>query len=379
LEEFDVIIIGSSPLSLLEAALLKRSGKSVCVIDRNDRLGGAWLTEDALTLQGIETTPHLFVPEQSAYKALDELLDGQFQELPQQPHLLVSRTSFPFKKSLIPMSQQIRVALAMFFAEHIDSKKKRLHRRVIRGVKFLYRQIYYNKLLVNCGQAKYPRFGLSKWFERIAVIFEREQITLKLQKRVMSIETHAKKCRVAIEGGTSLVAGRVILSRHSDLKFFVNGVGLDLIEPKRRYSNHLTFVVKNSRPMPFIHAIGNTKLMLFNDITDTAEQMNLSFPDCRLITMRTNATDEPIEIDHESSFQELKRLGLLSAEAEMLSHHERQICTSTLSRQSVETIRTQFSGTVDFLLTDDLGIMSSISNRCSELSLKNINVPEFSG
>ena len=127
--------------------------------------------------------------------------------------------------------------------------------------------------------------------------------------------------------------------------------------------------------MPFVHAIGDTNLMLFNDITDTAEQMRLVFPNCRLVTMRTNATDEPTKIDAQASFQELKHLGLLSEDVEMLNHHERQICTSTLSQQTIQTILAEFSGSVDFLLTDDLGIMSSISNRYSELSLRNACVP----
>lgn len=370
MQDFDVIIIGSSPLSLLEAALIKRTGKSVCVIDRNDRLGGAWLTEDAMTLQNIETTPHLFVPEPAAYDALDQMLDGQFQELPQQPQLFVSRTSFPFKKSLVPMSQRFRVVIAMFFAEHIDNKKKPLHKRIFKGSKFLYRQIWRNKLFVNYGQAKYPRHGLSKWFDRIVLKFEREQIALKLQTRVTSIELKGQKCRVCIVDGTFLFADRVILSRHSDVNFYINGRALELPQPKPRFSNHLTFVVKNAKPMPFVHAIGDSNIMLFNDITDTAEQLGQVFPNCRLITMRTNATDEPTKADPEASFQELKLLGLLSKDAEVLSHHERQICTSTLSRQSIQTVLSEFSGYVDFLLTDDLGIMSSISNRYSELKLK---------
>jgi hypothetical protein len=371
LQKFDVIIIGSSPLSLLEAAVTQRSGKSVCVIDRNDRLGGAWLTEDTLKLQGIETTPHLFVPEQLAYKVLDELLEGQFQELPQQPQLFVSRSSFPFKKSLIPMSQRFRVAIAMFFAEHIDNRKNRLHKRIFKGSKFLYRQIWHNNLLVNFGKAKYPRYGLSKWFDRVALKFEREKIALRLQTRVISIELQGQKCRVEIDDGTFLIADRVVLSRHSDVSFYIDGRALELPKPKQRYSNHLTFVVKNARPMPFVHAIGDTNFMLFSDITDTAEQMSRVFPDCRLITMRTNATDEPTKADAEASFQELKQLGLLSEDVEILSHHERQICTSTLSRHSIEVILSEFSGLVDFLLTDDLGIMSSISSRYSELYLKN--------
>ena len=49
--DHDIIIVGSGVNSLVCAALLARAGHSVCLIERNDRLGGAIRTEE-LTLPG---------------------------------------------------------------------------------------------------------------------------------------------------------------------------------------------------------------------------------------------------------------------------------------------------------------------------------------
>ena len=57
---FDAVFVGSGINSLAGAALLAKEGWRVCVLERNDWLGGAIKTVDGLTAPGFGTrsSPH---------------------------------------------------------------------------------------------------------------------------------------------------------------------------------------------------------------------------------------------------------------------------------------------------------------------------------
>ena len=60
---YDAVIIGSSPVSLLEAIHLAETGRKVRLIERESSLGGAWGLHDCLGLSAVEISPHTFVPD----------------------------------------------------------------------------------------------------------------------------------------------------------------------------------------------------------------------------------------------------------------------------------------------------------------------------
>jgi phytoene dehydrogenase-like protein len=84
---FDTIIVGTSPLALIFAALEAKRGRSVCILEKSHRVGGAWALENALGLSDIETSPHVFLPNAQAYELLDRHLDSRFQPLTIKPKL----------------------------------------------------------------------------------------------------------------------------------------------------------------------------------------------------------------------------------------------------------------------------------------------------
>ena len=72
---WDFIIVGSGINSLVCAALLGKRGHSVCVLERNDRLGGCIRTEE-ITLPGFKhevfSAVHPLVVISPAYAELQE-------------------------------------------------------------------------------------------------------------------------------------------------------------------------------------------------------------------------------------------------------------------------------------------------------------------
>ena len=77
---YDCVIVGSGINSLVCAAILAKAGKRVCVLERNDRLGGCIRTEE-LTVPGfvhdVMSTAHPLFITSPGYAELNADLHDQ--------------------------------------------------------------------------------------------------------------------------------------------------------------------------------------------------------------------------------------------------------------------------------------------------------------
>ena len=60
-EAIDCIIIGTSPIFIMEAAYQSSLGKSVLMIDNKDRIGGSWASINIFGLHEVENAIHYFL------------------------------------------------------------------------------------------------------------------------------------------------------------------------------------------------------------------------------------------------------------------------------------------------------------------------------
>lgn len=85
---YDLVVIGSSPLLLLEALSRKREGKTVAIVEEADSLGGAWRV-DTYTLGDEkilhECACHLIEWQMGGYELLEKLSGYPFDVLKPQP------------------------------------------------------------------------------------------------------------------------------------------------------------------------------------------------------------------------------------------------------------------------------------------------------
>lgn len=73
-ESFDVIVIGSSPAILAEALYLEMRGHSVAVVEKRERLGGAWYTLPVWEFDSVQIGCHYIELGQKARAFLQDIL-----------------------------------------------------------------------------------------------------------------------------------------------------------------------------------------------------------------------------------------------------------------------------------------------------------------
>lgn len=86
-QQFDVVLISSSPLMLIEALRLRKEGKSVAIIDDRSTVGGAWYTKDLPEWGNVEVGCHYIANNKATYHFLENVLDLNFQDMQPQPFI----------------------------------------------------------------------------------------------------------------------------------------------------------------------------------------------------------------------------------------------------------------------------------------------------
>ncbi len=82
---FDVVVVGSSLISIMKAIEESAKGRKVCVIEKRNDLGGAWSVQEVEGVGLIETAGHLLEYYKGSYEKMSKLLNIKFVKMEPQP------------------------------------------------------------------------------------------------------------------------------------------------------------------------------------------------------------------------------------------------------------------------------------------------------
>jgi len=71
---YEVVLIGTSPIAIMEAYFCSQEGKSVLMIDDDSKIGGAWKCLDNPYFEDVENAIHYFLPDEEGRNFLRERL-----------------------------------------------------------------------------------------------------------------------------------------------------------------------------------------------------------------------------------------------------------------------------------------------------------------
>jgi hypothetical protein len=72
--DFDVVLLGTSPLMMIQALHFHHQGRRVALLERADRIGGSWYTRDLWQFKNVEFSVHELLCRPRAYRLLRESL-----------------------------------------------------------------------------------------------------------------------------------------------------------------------------------------------------------------------------------------------------------------------------------------------------------------
>ena len=96
-KRYDNIIVGSSPLMLIEAYFLSKCGNSILIIEKNNVAGGSWQTFSFSEISNqIEVGCHVWYRDKKCFNFLNKVFDLDIENQKIQPKVYKNGRYYPY-------------------------------------------------------------------------------------------------------------------------------------------------------------------------------------------------------------------------------------------------------------------------------------------
>lgn len=250
---YDSIIIGTSPISAIEALYRNHRGEKVLLIDEKETFGGAWTAIKHNDLPDLEIGCHIWSIHKGAFEFLEKFLDLDLIPLSPQPKLLKSGKEIPYdwKMNAITAKRVITNLRTLNFGNFIEDAQSPAFRVSILPSKYLY-----------------PSNGATQLRDRLLDKLKQTNIDLKLGEHISNLKVESEQI-ILRNDKNEFRSKKVGLTSLSTLDSFeVNNQPYELSSRKVDYI-HLHLIVKNGKAKDFsyIRFIDDETIHRISDIT----------------------------------------------------------------------------------------------------------------
>ena len=273
-DEFhDTIVIGSSPVLLLEALHLSRQGNRVTILESRNRLGGAWYGQDLWDLGYIDVGCHYIDRQYYTYQLLSKFLD-----LPcdRQRYDYLWHSGPPHregKSTPTIMSRARNQLMKWLMADRLMDVDLWWLLRSISMLKFREWFTAFSDYFLK-GPRLYPRSGAHGFASAIITKIEESSIQVITNAKVDSIVVHKDEATAIVYTHDSSYSATEVVTGQN-VNFQVLQAGKSLLPNRQHYcvSHSLLKVVGHKqRPFDFIDMFDSptTSLRRIQDVTPYA-------------------------------------------------------------------------------------------------------------
>lgn len=374
-DQFDAIVIGTSPLMILEALRLDGLGQRVVLLDRASVIGGAWHVTDLGGFTGVETGCHYFERHPEAYSVIETALRLKLEVMDPQPFQLWRRLKFdrgsstparlesfiyPVRRftELLKAGQfrvlgtlvwcRLRQKVRHLLAEQGDSYKggldpgdERISYHASRDRSELTKE-------QRQTQYQYPRYGCLELVSTLQALLAESTVQVQLGTTVDSIvinRTDIARTYCQTKSGT-LIASEVILSSCSVVSQLVlDGQKID-IPATTATQHHVILHLKGriTKRFSYVEFYADEILLRISDVGYYSERFQSQQGlDEHLICTHITATawerhDDPKE-RAAAVLLALQAKGVVSRETEVVNQWNERFPTSVIPSHHVEKLR----------------------------------------
>ena len=236
-KQFDVVILGTSPLAITEAVWQKSKGKSVLNVDDKENAGGAWTTIKHDGIPAVEIGCHIWEVEKDATDFLDAFFNLDLVLLKPQPRIVKKRFSIPYDwKMNLTTAKYITSKLIRFRFKELKTGMT----SPARTFSFIPRKYVY------------PKGGANELHQQVLDKIQSEELTLSLNTELKNVKITDKEIQLELNNGSQLTSNQLILTSLSSIEKieFEDGTSISP-ETKRVDYIHLHLLLKTSIPRKF--------------------------------------------------------------------------------------------------------------------------------
>lgn len=343
-ETLDVLVIGSSPLLLVEALRLQRAGRRVTVAEQLDRFGGAWHTSPLWEFESVELACHYIDLGRHGYAFLRDELGIELQ-----PHSLegvwINADEPPPEASGLPSAARwlMRKALwARFLSDDTWGLIKSFRRRdLFKFGRILRRKVFLPPYVYPVGGAKAIVDALVRKVGDTSIELMSEA---RIHEVLLGGPGRPTRCLI---NGRRYSAKTVVLGQHVYPRLPLAGAPGRNVDDRFEINVILRITGAKAVPFEYVEVHGNDLVQRVADVSAFAHPRiaeTKAGADTIICCHMTHPGSREATVDPAMVFSHLMELGFLAPGGELRdSHVERYptpLTTSIESTDAVSVIRT---------------------------------------
>ena len=197
---YDVIIVGSSPISCINSIYYSKRGKKVLMIDKNKFIGGSWSNLNN-GFGEIDIGCHIWSLNYKIFDFINKFLKIKLIKMEPQPVLRVKNLILPYYLKLIPLFFR-----SIFKEIFLNTKYK----------KFSNYQFY--KKYINSKNYLIPRYGFKKFINRIKDKLSEHKIAYNLNCELKYIKIRKNDLILYLNNKKKLYCNKLEITSNSKLE-----------------------------------------------------------------------------------------------------------------------------------------------------------------
>ena len=300
-EQFDIIVIGSSPILVLYALHHQAMGKRVCLMEKNATLGGAWKIKVCPKISDeylLETSCHLAEWYDGGYELLESLSNETFPPAltPQPVKVFETKRTRPYTtrletlKGLVAWSYRMPVGLLRLIISFVSRDTANTRKR-LQNLKLDFGRLHTEITKRAFQLHKYPRVrepagGFAAWMKRQIDRLANSSVRV-LHEEVFEVQRMAPfHWEILTRSGKKFEASLLVMGQSACIEKW-NGAG----EKKPVFSQyfHVVISVRSNDVLirnRYIHCVENKFVhrlsYLFDSVQDDGMSRSFWLVQCRV-------------------------------------------------------------------------------------------------
>ena len=342
------MIVGTSPVLLIEGLLRARAGQRVVFVEAKSQIGGAWAMTEALGLTDVEAACHLMVNYRGGYEFLSDECGIDMEICEPQPQLFREQrlTDFNAKRHVLRRTSGLLVRFGIVglvrIVESVLAGRWRLRKTREFDLAHAAQKLADQRLYPMLGSAvsraiRYPVGGTPAMMKKLQSQLEGEGAQW-VHDRALRVKLQPTgPVRVALASGGELLANTLVVSESADIERVESEHNARSFEA--RIGRHMAIVMRVSgAARPFLSYVELPFDPVVERATDVTAFCQGSIPqDSRILVCEIPESQlaESTLPRAEDVLEYLQKLELVPAEIRLVEHEP---CVLELQRREKELV-----------------------------------------
>ena len=343
----DWVLIGTSPLILIQAIRLANAGESVLLVEKSKDWGGAWKTRDLWGFQGLEVAVHSIRNRKQVYTFLTEEYGIDLNCVEAVGFLGTKKLSLRWYRLLCMVDYLLRDGVHMRFSELIDGKGEKGLPIVWRFIKSLHTEF------------EYPHGGCGELIEKLKSKIAVSSVISLDQTEVdaIFIDTNCKGGKCETNHG-SIRFNKVMIGSNLRCPIFIEaGEPLEISTQISTHTNVLLYV-NGKKKVDFTYAEKRSDPIV-KRVRDIGINLRELLPDRQLYGVMVNPSFAQVMPDDdalaEQVLQRLIETKLLSDDSLLIEFNVERQAIEKISNIDVASLNNRYGPALYVQRTGDFG------------------------